>query len=53
MIFGIFMHHSFLIGTQLKSRLGWLITPVLVNQDLFLFESTVDPDQLASDEAIW
>ena len=47
------MQDSSLIRTQLKSRLGWLISPVLLNQDLSLFESTVDPDQLASDKAMW
>ena len=28
------------------------VTLVLLNLDLFFFESTVDPDQLVSDEAI-
>ena len=30
-----------------------LIQTVLLNLDLSFFENTVDPDQLASDEASW
>ena len=29
------------------------LTLVLLNPDISSFENTVDPDQLASDEAIW
>ena len=36
---------------MIKSKDPDLITLVLLNQDLS-FENTVDPDQLASDEAI-
>ena len=30
----------------------YLLTLVLLNPDLYNFENTVDPDQMASDEAI-
>ena len=30
----------------------WFLTIVLLNPDLSFFKNTVDPDQLASDEAI-
>ena len=31
----------------------YLVTLILLSLDLSFFENTVDPDQLASDEAIW
>ena len=35
------------------SFLEMILTLVLLNPDLSVFENSVDPDQLASDEASW
>ena len=48
--------HNICFGTETRK---WILTLVLLNQDLCFiidlrfFENTVDPDQMASHEAIW
>ena len=44
--------HSMIKVFTIDRKIPMHLTLVLLNQDLSFFENTVDPDELASDEAI-
>ena len=52
-IYRYYMGHNFNLGCSCRSA-GPLLTPVLLNPDIpAAFANSVDPDQLASEEANW